>query len=242
MKRNILIVEDNKVHMEALEELLLEMENIQIFKAYNLAEAYYMLSLNDFNVFIIDIILNTDTKGDVSGIELVNHIREIKKYEFTPVIFITSLEDPKLCAYRDLHCYQYIEKPFDREYVRKTIRQALRYCNQSAPKAIAYFRKDGVLYSVKVPEVTHVVAQRGKTYIFTINDCLSLQYYTLAEVISKLESSDFVKCSRTTLVNKNYIEYVDMTNGYIKLRGVKDTIEVGSSVKKQLGEKLNKDV
>jgi hypothetical protein len=32
MKRNILIVEDNKAHMKAMEELLLEMENIQIFK------------------------------------------------------------------------------------------------------------------------------------------------------------------------------------------------------------------
>ena len=120
MKR-VLIVEDNKKHMEALQTLLSDIEDIQIIKAYNMTEACYMLSLYDFSLFIVDIVLDTEKANDVSGINLVKHIRDIERYEFTPVIFITSLEDPQLYTYRDLHCYQYIEKPFDKEKTQKII-------------------------------------------------------------------------------------------------------------------------
>ena len=58
----------------------------------------------------MDIILNISVPGDVVGIKFVENVRKIKKYEFTPSIFTTSLEDADLYAYAQLHYYRYFEK------------------------------------------------------------------------------------------------------------------------------------
>ena len=44
-------------------------------------------------------IILMDGDADVSGIEFAQKIRTIEKYAFTPIIFTTSLEDPKLYAF-----------------------------------------------------------------------------------------------------------------------------------------------
>ena len=239
MIKNVLIVEDNEIHMAALEKLLLKIPNLKIVKAYNMAEACYMLSLSDYDLFIIDIILDTKKQGDVSGVEFAKMLRDNKKYEFAPIIFTTSLEDPKLQAYSDLHCYQYIEKPFDESYVKKMVMEALDFPLRREKKEFAYFRKDGILYSVRICEITHIILGKPSICIYTTNDCLRLGYYTASDVQGKLGDNDFVRCNRNTMLNKNYIEYVDFSNGYVKLRNIEKTFEIGTTCKKRLKEEFD---
>ena len=126
--KNILIIEDNNTHMENLCSLLEENFRVNIFKAYNVEEACYMLSFNCIHLFLVDIILNpVDNPGNVMGLELVKKIRENKSYVHTPVIFLTSLEDPSLYAYRQLHCYSYLEKPYNPEELIKLVEEALEF-------------------------------------------------------------------------------------------------------------------
>lgn len=232
MKR-VLIVEDNEKHMEALSKLLSNVEDVQVVKAYNMTEACYMLSLYEFSLFLIDIVLDTKHSNDVSGMKLVKHIREIGKYQFTPIIFITSLEDPKLCAYRDLHCYQYIEKPFDIEYVYSVIKAALKYENVNHKNDYAYFKKDGILYSVAIKDIVYIEINRRKIIIHTVSDCLELGYHTISEILDKLSSEDFFRCNRGTIINIKFIELVDYSNRYVKLHNIVDSLEIGPSMKKE---------
>lgn len=236
--KKILILEDNVVHMKALTKILSDRNDIQIFEAYNVADASYMLSLNVFDVFLIDIILDTEILGDVSGINFVNMIRDNRRYRYTPVIFITSLEDPKLTAYKELHCYNYIEKPFDPEEVLKTVEEALEVPVPTHKKEYVYFRKDGVLYSVKVDEIIYIVASKKCVEVHTIKDCLKLSYQTIAHILRELDSPDFVQCNRSVIVNKSYIEHYDLMNRYIKLRGIEVAMEIGSVMRKQLKDIL----
>lgn len=236
--KKILILEDNEAHMKALNRILSDINDIQIFEAYNMAQANYMLSFNVFDVFLIDIILDTKVPGDVSGIDFVNQIRDNKRYQYTPVIFITSLEDPKLAAYKELHCYNYIEKPFDPEEVLKTVKEAIEIPVPLPKKEYVYFRKDGILYSVKVDEIVYAVASRQGVEIHTIKDCLKLSYRTISEILRELDSTDFVQCNRSIIINKTYIEHFDMTNRYIKLKGLDTVVEIGSIMKKQFRDML----
>ncbi len=236
--KKILILEDNEAHMKALVKILSEINDIQIFEAYNMAEANYMLSLNVFDVFLVDIILDTKVAGDVSGIDFVNKLRENKRYQYAPVIFITSLEDPKLAAYKELHCYNYIEKPFDPGEVMKTVEEALEIPMPSPKREYVYFRKDGILYSVKVEEIIYIVANRHGVEIHTTKDCLKLSYRPMAEILKELESSEFLQCNRSMVVNKNYIEHFDLTNRYIKLKETDVAVEMGSSMKKLFKDML----
>lgn len=231
--KNVLIVEDNEKHMEALYKLLLDIEDIKVFKAYNMTEACYMLSLYDFTLFIVDIILDAKKPNDVSGIELVKHIRDINKYQFTPIIFTTTLEDPQLCAYRDLHCYQYIEKPYDEDYVVRVVKQALKFEAVKSEKDYVYFKKDGVLYSVRLNNITHIEINRRETKIYTLEDCLRLGYQTTSQVLERLGSDDFIQCNRGTIVNRRYIETVDLSNRYVKLYNVEESLELGPSMRRQ---------
>lgn len=236
--KKILILEDNETHMIALCNILSDINDIQIFKAYNVAEASYMLSLNIFDVFLIDIVLDAKMPGDVSGINFINNIRDNRRYQYAPVIFITALEDPKLTAYKELHCYNYIEKPFDSKEVLKTVEDALGFPVLVPKKEFVYFRKDGILYSVKIEEIVYISASRQGIEVHTIKDCLRLSYRTISEILQELESSNFVQCHRSIIVNKNYIEHYDLTNRYIKLRGVDEIVEIGSIMKKQFKHML----
>lgn len=240
--KKILILEDNEKHMEALVKLLSSIDNIEISKAYNMAEACYMLSLNEYNLFLVDIVLDTERSGDVSGMDFVNLIRDNKKYQFTPVIFITSLEDPELCAYRDLHCYQYIEKPFEEDYVLKVIKEGLNYNPQIEKKENAYFRKEGVLYSVKIKDIVRIDISRSGIEIFTVRDVLHLGYQTVSDILRELASDDFIQCNRRTIINLNHIEFVDYINRYIKLRNIDEFIEIGATMKNDIKKLLEEEV
>lgn len=64
-------------------------------------------------MFVVDIVLDIAMPNDASGIKFARDMRNLQQYKFTPIIFLTSLHDPEIYAYRELHCYGYVEKPFD---------------------------------------------------------------------------------------------------------------------------------
>lgn len=125
--RSVLIVEDNVVHMEMLTKILKEIDmEITVYKASNQDEAYAYTMKNRINLFLIDVVLDSKMPGDVSGMRFADRVRRMEEYKYTPMIFITGLEDVRLFAYSDLHCYYYLEKPYNADKAFKVIREALR--------------------------------------------------------------------------------------------------------------------
>lgn len=236
--KKILIVEDNKVHMDAIVKIISEIGDVEIFRAYNMLEACYMLSLNSYNLFLVDIILDTGKQGDVSGLDFVRMVRDNKRYQFTPVVFITSLEDPMLSAFKELHCYDFIEKPYDEKVVLRVVREALEYPITSKEEYSVFFRKDGVLYSVKLGDIKYVRIVRGGVTVYTIDDFLELPYRPVVEVLKDLDQESFIQCNRNTIINKNFIESIDFLNKYIRLIGIKEPIEIGITMRKKLEKEL----
>ena len=126
MKKSVLVIEDNPDQREMLKKLVLGIdERAVVHTAADVATAYKILMERTIDVFLVDIILDTSKPLDTSGIRLVERIRNVPKYMFTPVLFITSLEDATGYAYRDLNCLGYIEKPFSPEQVSGLVRKAL---------------------------------------------------------------------------------------------------------------------
>ncbi len=138
--KNILIVEDKEIHRKTLMKLLEGIEDIQVFVAATVEEAYVISMENTIHLFLVDIILNTDVRGDVSGLKFVETIRGIHKYKFSPLIFITSLEDPELYAYKELHCFGYIEKPFNPKEVINMVKLALEFPEKEKKDKNIYLR------------------------------------------------------------------------------------------------------
>lgn len=239
MLLKVLIVEDNKAHMDALCKILKDLNrDLQVYCANDLTEAFHLALEQHINLFLVDIILKTDKPGDVSGLNFVREIRNISKYKFTPVIFITSLEDPKLYSYSQLHCFGYIEKPFSVEQVKTTVLDALEFPAKEDDERYVYFRKDGIVYSKCIKEIVHIENSKRKIVIHCINDKLEIPYKTCEEILKELDSDLFVQCSRYDIINRKYIEQIDYTNRFVKMKYTEAPVEIGVIMKKSFKQRM----
>lgn len=150
MKRNILIVEDDKTYLKALVEIAKQCDNAgTIFCAETKEEAYTYAVEEQIDLFLIDIILNSGNSQDVSGMVFAENLRQMERYKFVPIIFITALIDEYMHAFHKLHSYGYVEKPFDINKLKELITSALKMPLASDKENLyLYFRQDGVIYSI----------------------------------------------------------------------------------------------
>lgn len=240
MKKHVLIIEDNRASMDALVELTRECDSTSvIYCATNSAMAYKYAMENRIDLFLIDIMLDNRVQNDVSGIIFADKMRQQERYKFVPIIFVTALEDQAMSAFHKLHCYSYIEKPFDFDIVRKTIQEALQYPTKDERKdKNFYYRKDGILYSVEMDRIIYAETYRRVLKMRLLDEILEIPYMTCSSLLEKLNSQNFLQYSRNGVLNRKYIDYIDYTNRYIRMKNG-DTLELGSVMKKKFMQELD---
>ena len=236
MKKAILIIEDDAEQLDMLKQLVMAVgANAEIYTADNVTSAYRILMEKTIDVFLADIILDTTKPGDTAGIRLVEKIRKIPKYMFTPVIFITSLEDPAMYAYTDLNCMGYIEKPFAPERVVKLVVKALNYTTEREKEVSLTFRKDGILYPVKLKEIVYMESLNHIMYIHLLDgSVLEIPYKTCKQVMQETDTNCLMQCSRSTLVNKEYVLSIDAPNRFLTLKDDLGMLDIGITYKKKI--------
>ncbi|MBD5492649.1 MAG: response regulator transcription factor [Lachnospiraceae bacterium] len=236
--RKILILEDNLAALKHLTGIIreLDMKN-EVYCFGNLKDAYQCAIERTIDLFLIDIILDTSHPGDVSGLKFAENIREMESYRFVPIIFITSLEDSKLYTYEKLHCYSFIEKPFDEETVKQSVEQCLKFPESSKGSKTLFFRKEGIILAVEREDITYAESSEHIMHIYTRQgDVLKIPYITLKKLLEEVDSPDFIQCSRNTIINRSYIQNVDIPNRMIRLKGSSGMVEIGVMFKKHMKE------
>lgn len=239
MRKNILIVEDKKAHRDAIYKIVTDLsKDIEVYEAEDIQTAYHIAMNEHIHLFLLDIILCPQMQGDTMGLDFAREIRKVKKYRFTPIIFITSLEDPKFYTYSHLHCWRYIEKPFNPKIVKETILEALDVPVEDDKERSVYFRKDGIIYAVRVEDIIYIENKRRRIILHCKDEVLEIPYKTCEEIMKDLDSKQFVQCSRHVIVNKSYITQIDYPNRYLKLRYVDELIDISVSFKNRLKDEL----
>lgn len=189
----------------------------------------------------MDIILNTRIPGDVAGTKFVESIREIERYEFTPIIFTTALEDADFYAYAQLHCYRYFEKPYDNEEFLAVVKKALRFKTTKKESRFYNYKKDGVHFAVKIKNIVYFQNDRYNVFIHcTDGAVIEAPYKSNRQILLELNSNRFLKCNKNTIVNVDYIANADSISQYIKLIGEYGTLELGGRLKRSFLEGLSK--
>lgn len=240
--KTVLVIEDNTRSADTIVKIINDLEmNTTVYIAANAEDAYVLAMKNCIDLFVVDIMLNSLNPGDVSGMIFANNMRANKKYEHTPIIFTTSLEDPKLYAYSDIHCYYYIEKPYDVGKVSKIIAEALSIPRTETDSHNVYFRKDGIIYKKDVSEIIYIENSRSGQTVNLVNGQLKLSYKPTKIILQELNNSCFIQCSRYVIVNKMYIDSVDIVNRYIKLKIADKQLEIGNTFKKSLMKEILDD-
>lgn len=236
MNKKVMIIEDNKSVLQMLSAIVRELDSeIDVFEFLSLEYAYDTALENTIDLFLVDIILKPEDRGDISGIRFVDKIRTVAKYEFTPIVFISSLEDPKFYAYSELHSLAYLEKPFKAEQVKKIVSKALRFPGTEQQDKRLLFRKDGILYSINRSEILYIENTKHKVYFHKVGgDIITIPYKTLKQILAEADDSELLQCSRSVIVNKEYIESIDFLNRYIKLKEIENPINIGTTHLKKL--------
>lgn len=239
LRKNILLVEDNEKSRKLLAVKLNELDpEMKIYETGHIEMAYGYALRYRIDLFILDIILDTSIRGDTLGMDFADNIRSIDKYRSTPIIFITSLEDPKLFSYSKIHCYQYIEKPFDMEEAMNTVKEALDFGGQAEENRYVYFRKEGLLFPAKVSEIVYIVFDKPEMMVYFRNDSLAVPYISMKKMMSKLNSKDFEQCNRNTIVNLDFIEYIDLSDGVIRIKNSEVSLPIGNVYRKNFFDGL----
>lgn len=237
MLKNVLIVEDNKAALEMLQKIIEETEKeISVYTARNSMEAYQKALQYTIDVFLIDIILDSKQSGDVSGIEFAQKVRNIEKYMFTPIIFTTSLVDPKLYAFTNIHSYAYLEKPYDPNEVKWIIENALEYTTERETDKNLFFRRDGLLFSVNISEIIYIENSAHNLTIQTKVERMKMPYKSCKKLMGEIDCKDFIQCSRSNIVNMKYVLALDSVNRYLILKDGLGNLEIGTAYIKKVKE------
>lgn len=240
--KKILIVTNNQNTRQTLENIVKEQNPGNIIYITNeLERAYHIISVTTIHLFLIDMMLQPRRRGgDVSGAVFVQNVRRIARYQFTPIIVLSTLVDHALNMYARLHCYAYVEKPFDVDYVKRLVAEALCFCPMAVENRQIFFRKEGTLEAVFIDDIILAEGKERDIILETSRGRKKILYRSCRTLLEELDSPKFLFCSRSVIVNQNYIERVDVVNGYLYLRGIEYAVPMGKQKKYEFLREIKK--
>ncbi|MEC1786829.1 LytR/AlgR family response regulator transcription factor [Schinkia azotoformans] len=234
--KDILIIEDDV----SLRKYLIAKANkinsrIGIKSTDSAGEALQIAREYDIMAFFIDIQL-----VDYSGLEFAKQIRELDKYLFTPIVLITAIPTYELEAYRQVHCYEYIIKPFtDEELTDMFERILVGYIDkiQNHEKKIC-LDMNGITQLIDTKEVIFVEYKLRKINLYFRDSVLKYKHVPLKKFAEQL-TCDFIQVHQSIIINRDFIQTIDRIHNYIILKYINIKIPIGKSYRKEVGDCLN---
>lgn len=235
---NILILEDEEISRNALVRILEELRtDIEVYAAATLEKARSLLHGDvEFELFLLDVNLEPENMEDVSGIVFAGEVRAIHGYEFTPIVMVTSVPAMEMTAYRQIHCYQYILKPFEKEDVEAVATKVIEHLEEKESNSIIV-KKDGINYSIQCEEIVYCKAAPRGVLLCLQEEEVFAPYLSIKQLMKKLPTRLFFQCHRMYVVNKQYVQYYDMVNQIIRVK--EESIDIGVTYKADVRRLLN---
>jgi len=119
-KCRLLIVEDDELNQRIYKAIL--SKDYEIIICGDDEEFYTALRENDYDLFIIDLVLSCSKNGT----DLIRELRKIEKYKDIPIIVVSafvSLKDQKIAMAAG--STKFISKPFDKEALLTEVKKYL---------------------------------------------------------------------------------------------------------------------
>ena len=234
----VLILEDEEQSQKALERILGECSpGIRILKAQSFGAAKTLLEKSrKIDLFLLDVNLGGEETNDILGFAFAEEIRKKKEYSFTPIVMVTSVASLEMEAYRKLHCYQYLTKPFEKKDVEEVVKKVLENVKE---RSCILVKKDGINYKIFCDSIVFIKAIPRGVCIYMKKEKMDVLYLSLKQILEKLQGEDFLQCHRMYVVNKMYMEYCDVVNQIIKMRYWDETVEIGVTYKAQIRRVMN---
>lgn len=238
--KNVLILEDQELDRRILQEIIDELQqDCQVYECASCQEGYYMAMEHTIHLFLIDVML--EGNSDFSGFKFVQNIRQVEKYKEAPIIFISSVVGYELMAFKRMHCYDYITKPFQVAEIKLVIDNALNLKVMKQVEERIDFEVRGIYYPVETNCIRYIESNRRVIYIHTISDVLELPGKSLKECYALLNKDLFIQVHKSFIVSRNFIGKVELPQRLIYIKGSDgmEQIGIGTKYRDGLREWLN---
>jgi DNA-binding LytR/AlgR family response regulator len=241
---NVLILENDCIQLKSLSNIIKQSGDFyEIYEVTNIAEALEIAEEKMIDLFYIDINLNNE-----SGLKFALEIRKKERYKLTWIIFVTIYKNYMLDAFKKIHCYDYILKPYDMERIQKLTMlllsesEAQVACTRISEKFIIVDVKN-IQVKIFVNEIIFVEVFIRTSIIHTINGSFIIDYLSLKKLYSMINDENIVQSHRSYLVNIKYINKIEKTNDKTSFKiyfyNTHDTALLGQNYKKAILDRFN---
>lgn len=237
----IYICEDDQMQRQRMDDILSEIintENQNIQKGYITGNPYEMLEAvkdeKNTGLFFIDI----DLGGDINGLELAKEIRKIQPRCY--IVFVTTHSEMSFLTFSyKVEALDFILKDNPEELKSRVHQCLIMALNRSENESV----NENKILTLKIGEHVRVflqdeikffeVSPENRRIIIHGVDTI-MEFPGKLKDIEKCVDERFVRCHRGFIVNKDYVERVDVGERIIYIEG-------GEScpMSVRLGKKLN---
>jgi DNA-binding LytR/AlgR family response regulator len=210
---NILVLEDDCIQLKTLSDIIKQScDMYQIYEATNIEEALKIAQQERIDLFYLDINLKNE-----SGLKFALELRKIERYRLTWIIFMTIYKEYMLSAFKKIHCYDYILKPYNKADIQKITRYLLS--DIRAQVAVTEIREKFIIAPIKniqvkifVNEIIFVEVFIRTSIIHTINGSFTIDYLSLKKLNSIIDDKNILQSHRSYLINIKYVNKIEKTN------------------------------
>lgn len=239
---NILLLEDCKIQRKNLVHILLQTGlDLKIYESDNEVESLEICQNVSIDLFFIDIGLN-----ESSGLDFALKIRDIKKYKLSWIIFTTTHINYMIQAFKDVHCYDYILKPYDPEKIinlTKTIIENTynKDCNHNNEKSVV-FNSKGVDIIISTFDIIFLEVNIKNCIIHTKVGRFEISRLALKKALEIIDEPFIIKCHRSFAININSvikIEKYSATSWNVYFKDYEFSAIIGLRYRKVINNLLN---
>ncbi len=169
---------------------------------------------------------------DYNGMILADQIRKMGQYNFTPIVFITSMPTREIEAYRQIGWCYYLLKPFTDQELEAILEKVLVDYFDAQKKDMSQITLDykGHTQKVYLEDIAYVEYKLRRILIKFINDEEPHRYkYMPLKQFAKDLSDDFIQIHQSLLVNKKHIKNIDRNRHTMVVHGADRALPIGSS-------------
>lgn len=208
---NILIIEDDIYQRKNLITVIKELrDKCGIFQADCKEDALKIADENEIDLFFVDLVLKNS-----SGLDFARMIRNNLRYRLKCIVFITAHINYMLEAFKEVHCYDYLIKPYDKEKIKEIITVFLK--NKEDDNSRKMKKKYIILKSSSqeikqyLDDIIFIEVYIRKIIVHTKSGEFWLNNISLSRIKKLINECNIFQSHRSYLINLDYIEKVDKT-------------------------------
>ncbi|WML36636.1 LytTR family DNA-binding domain-containing protein [Clostridium sp. OS1-26] len=207
---NILVVEDDSKQRENIVKMIQGVDgDLNVYEAESKEQAIKTLQETYINFFYIDISLKNS-----SGLELAFEIRKMGKYKFNWIVFITTHIQYMLQAFKEIHCYDYIIKPYDKDEVIKMTKELIEGSHihreqEKKDKHVIFDLKNGINIKLNVDEIIFIEINLRIMTVHTQNGNYEVKKLSLNKALKIINCDNIVQSHKSFVINTNHIKKIE---------------------------------